>query len=489
MPVGTDGPDTIVGLSGFFETIDGGAGDDRLTALQTNASGGGIVTLLLGGAGNDTLTGARNSEDTLDGGAGNDVLVGQAQRPHDYAAFSTATSGVRVNLGLAGPQDVGGGQGIDTFIDVWGALGTPWGDTITGGAGIGIFYGDAGGDLITGGPDLDALYGERGDDTLQGGDGNDDLFGGTGSDSMAGGSGNDVFQMGSPLGRGSFEDRLNDGNDTLDGGPGSDTISFWPYGPADIVIDLRLTTLQPITDMGAKAFRSVENIQSNDGADTLTGDDADNMFLSFAGNDVLAMGGGADTVYAGQGADTIEGGDGPNYLRGEDGNDSITGGQGFDDINGNTGNDTCVSGGGDDWVVGGKDNDSLVGAAGQNLVYGNIGADTCDGGGGNDIVRGGQDNDVLFGGAGDDYVSGDKGDDTVSGDAGADIFHTFGDAGIDRVLDFNLTQGDRVQLDPDTTYTVAQSGADTVISMTGGGQMILVGVQVSSLTPGWVFGA
>jgi len=207
------------------------------------------------------------------------------------------------------------------------------------------------------------------------------------------------------------------------------------------------------------------------------------------GADALVGGAGNDTLLGGTGNDLVVGGEGRGYLRGDEGDDYLEGGADFDDINGNMGNDTCVSGGGDDWVVGGKDNDSLVGSAGQNLVYGNLGNDTCDGGDGNDIVRGGQDNDVINGGAGDDYVSGDKGDDTVTGGAGADLFHTFGDAGIDRVLDFSLAQGDRVQLDPGTQYAVVQSGADTVINMTGGGQMVLVGVQMSTLTPGWIFGA
>jgi len=224
-------------------------------------------------------------------------------------------------------------------------------------------------------------------------------------------------------------------------------------------------------------------------ANTLRGGEGLDELFGGSGDDNLDGEAGDDRAFGGLGADTISGGDGTNYLRGDEGDDSITGGSGFDDINGNAGNDTCVSGGGDDWVVGGRDNDSLVGSAGQNLVYGNLGNDTCDGGAGNDIVRGGQDNDVLSGGAGDDYVSGDKGSDTVTGGAGADIFHTFGDAGIDRVLDFSLAQGDRVQLDPGTQYTVSQVGADTVIDMTGGGQMILVGVQMSSLTAGWIFGA
>lgn len=152
------------------------------------------------------------------------------------------------------------------------------------------------------------------------------------------------------------------------------------------------------------------------------------------------------------------------------------------------GNDSASGGLGDDWVVGGKDNDSLSGDAGSDLVYGNLGDDTCAGGDGDDVVRGGQQNDLLSGGAGADYVSGDRGDDTVSGGEGADIFHTFGEAGLDRVSDFRLADGDRVQLDPGTQYTVSQVGADTVVSMSGGGQMVLVGVQLSTLTPGWIFG-
>lgn len=55
------------------------------------------------------------------------------------------------------------------------------------------------------------------------------------------------------------------------------------------------------------------------------------------------------------------------------------------------------------------------------------------------------------------------------------------------MLDFNVGEGDRVMLDPGTIYTVAERGADTVIAMTGGGEMVLVGVQLSSLPRGWIF--
>jgi Ca2+-binding RTX toxin-like protein len=225
-------------------------------------------------------------------------------------------------------------------------------------------------------------------------------------------------------------------------------------------------------------------------ANTLRGNGgADNLFGG-SGDDSLEGGADDDRIFGGLGNDTITDDSGvSNYLRGDEGDDLLMGGAGFCDINGNMGNDTVVAGTGDSWAVGGKDNDSLSGGAGQNLVYGNLGNDTCDGGAGNDTIRGGQDNDVVSGGDGADFVSGDKGDDTMAGGSGADIFHTFGDAGIDRVLDFNLSAGDRVQLGPGTQFTTSQVGEDTVINMTGGGQMVLVGVSLTTLTGNWIFGA
>ena len=180
-------------------------------------------------------------------------------------------------------------------------------------------------------------------------------------------------------------------------------------------------------------------------------------------------------------------GDGQDYLRGEDGNDVIYGGLGFDDVHGNAGDDTVSGGLGGDWVVGGKDNDSLSGDEGDDVVYGNLGNDTADGGVGGDVVRGGQGDDVLRGGDGADFISGDLGADTVTGGAGADIFNSFGGAGVDRVTDFSRAEGDRVRLDPGSTYTVAQQGADTVVSITGGATVVLAGVQVSTLTGDWIF--
>jgi len=70
---------------------------------------------------------------------------------------------------------------------------------------------------------------------------------------------------------------------------------------------------------------------------------------------------------------------------------------------------------------------------------------------------------------------------------GADRFHDSQDAGIDRVTDFSYAQGDRVMLDPGTTFTASQVGADTVLDMGGGNQMILVGVTLANLPADYVF--
>ena len=231
------------------------------------------------------------------------------------------------------------------------------------------------------------------------------------------------------------------------------------------------------------------------GADSLIGSGFDDRLRGFAGADTLSLGAGADfgdggdgddQVFAGVGNDTVVDPGGANYLRGDEGDDSIVGGANFDDINGNMGNDTASGGPSDDWVVGGKDQDLLFGDDGGDLVYGNLGDDTCNGGNGNDTIRGGQGLDTLSGGAGNDFVSGDRGDDTMVGGTGADIFHSSSDAGIDRVLDFSVAEGDRVQLDPGTTFTIAQVGGDTVVTMSAG-SVVLVGVSMSSLTASSVF--
>jgi hypothetical protein len=78
------------------------------------------------------------------------------------------------------------------------------------------------------------------------------------------------------------------------------------------------------------------------GGDTYTGTDADEWIYGGNGADVINGGGGNDTIYGGNGADMINGGGG---------NDTIDGGNGPDTITGGPGNDVMTGGGGGDTFV------------------------------------------------------------------------------------------------------------------------------------------
>lgn len=329
---------------------------------------------------------------------------------------------------------------------------------------------------------------------IAGGAGADTIIAGESGETLSGGGGADVFVFDELPGLAPHITDFTPGVDKLDFSglfrPGGD-LSGLP-GPWDLYLS--------VESDGADGTIIVSNV--NIGADLVYLDHVapaqvkgSDWLVGWSGlkldgtglSDALAGAAGDDRLFGLAGDDTLQGGEGLDYLRGGDGRDLLSGGGAFDDLHGNSGDDTVAGGLGDDWVVGGQDNDQLHGDEGNDIVYGNLGGDTCDGGDGADTVRGGQGDDVLAGGAGDDWLSGDRGNDTLSGGAGADVFHAFGESGSDRITDFNPAEGDRVHLDPGIAYTVAQLGADSVISLSGGAQIVLVGVQAGSLSSGWIF--
>lgn len=102
---GLDGDDLLFGEFGA-DRLEGGSGDDRLY-------GGASDDILLGGTGNDTLYGG--------GGL-------------DSASYADASAAVTIDLGNAGVQNTGGG-GLDRLVDVEGAVGSAYGDLLTGSTG------------------------------------------------------------------------------------------------------------------------------------------------------------------------------------------------------------------------------------------------------------------------------------------------------------------------------------------------------------------
>ena len=139
-------------------------------------------------------------------------------------------------------------------------------------------------------------------------------------------------------------------------------------------------------------------------------------------------------------------------------------------------------------VVGGLGGVLITCHGGGEILYGNLGNDTLMGGGSGDVLRGGQGNDSIVAGPGAEWLSGDLGDDTIQAGSGPDTFHTFAQAGTDKVIGFK-SGVDHVQVDPGTHYTLSQQGADTVIDMGNGNEMILTNTQLSAQPDGWIFGA
>lgn len=238
---------------------------------------------------------------------------------------------------------------------------------------------------------------------------------------------------------------------------------------------------------------------------------------SVTGSDILHGDGGNDRLVGGLGDDTLVGGAGDDILKGRAGSDWLEGSGGTDTAiyKGSTAavnvtlNGSAASGGsaaGDvlrhvENLVGSGHNDTLNGydvanvidgGAGNDTINGLDGADTLIGGQGNDTISGGNHQDVLRGNRGDDKLDGGNGNDKLSGGAGADKFVLDADnSGVDRVRDFSVSEGDKVQIDTDAgnettlaalNITIAGNENRAVISVSGEQEMILAGIDAADVT-------
>lgn len=238
---------------------------------------------------------------------------------------------------------------------------------------------------------------ERGE-TIRGGTGDDTIFalGGddvirlTGGNNLVwGGPGNDTIHVGP-------------GNDTVYAGPGDDLVYGWGGGS--------------------------NTLGGGPGNDTVYGGPNDDTIFGADGNDLIYSGPGQNRVYGGDGDDLIIGGHGGNGLGGGPGNDTIWGGYGNDTI----------------WGTGGDD--LIYGVRGNNELWGGPGHDTIHGGSGHDVIGGGAGNDFVYGWEGNDTIWGGPGDDRMWGGAGADVFVFYRDCDINRIMDFDPAEGDRLHL-------------------------------------------
>jgi len=143
------------------------------------------------------------------------------------------------------------------------------------------------------------------DDNIDALNGNDEIDSGLGNDSINGGNGDDIINAGG-------------GNDFVNGGVGSDTASYHrrlvgfllsTQGGAGITANL-LTGKASGTEIGNDTLVAIENIETSDGNDTITGSNSANQLISNGGDDIINANGGDDILIGGQGDDSLDGGEG-----------------------------------------------------------------------------------------------------------------------------------------------------------------------------------
>ena len=357
--IDTQGGDTEIDLPGGGSiTLDGYTtaltADDFIfyaRSASRSTRGNDEANLLIGGAGNDTLRG-RAGDDRLYGGAGDDRLYGDAGADILHGGTGSDTFFITYEADTVedtvfgeGDNEPGEPAGEDpTSVDTlsYAEWVKPASDT-TGDTGVTVTLGGAG-TSVSANTGIENLIGSRYEDILTG-DGNPNVIEG-GADS-----------------------------DTLDGGGGSDTVSYQGSNAA-VTIDLT-SNPQSGGHAAGDTLTGFENILGSRHADTLTGDDSNNVIEGGRGGDTLDGGAGSDTLsYRGSGgAVTID----------------LRAGNATAVFAGTTATLIRTSSGGDaggdkvragtfDHIIGSRSGDRLTGDGGDNTLEGGPGADRLDGG-------------------------------------------------------------------------------------------------------------
>ena len=317
---GGEGYDLLIGGAGA-DVLDGGEGMDTVSYtesiagvtvnLRTGEGSGGYATgdrirgveQVSGSEHADALTGD-DGDNVLEGNGGADTLDGGAGV--DTVSYAGSPAGVRVSLRTGA---VSGGHAAGDSIQGFESIsGSDYADTLSGDDGNNVIRGNDGDDRLEGYDGADVLSGGDGADTISyaesdegvwvylrsdsvygghatgdsirgfehiiGSEHADRLFGDDGDNVIAAGYGNDWVEG-------------DDGADTLDGGDGADTVSY-EWSDAAVMVNLRTNQVSG-GDAEGDSIRGFEHIIGSDHADTLTGDDGDNL---------IRGGGGADTLDA-----------------------------------------------------------------------------------------------------------------------------------------------------------------------------------------------
>jgi Ca2+-binding RTX toxin-like protein len=519
--VGTLNDDTLSGLGGN-DTLNGGLGADVLNggdgtdeATYASATSGIYVFMIPGGSDpnrgealGDTFTGIENIRGTAFG----DLIWGDAG---ENRLFGGAGEDTMYGWDGAGTNYLFGEDGADTLV-CGGAI-----DIVDGGVGVdalrfngdvvsyqlsnagvtvslvnqAINTGDAAGDVyisiedVTGTRFNDVIHGDNGTlNNLDGLAGNDTIFGNGGQDIMIGGTGADV----------------------LNGGDGDDIADYETYlfsesntvaveGVTASLIDPTINT----KDAAGDSYVSIENMAGSLHHDTLYGNNSNNVFLAWAGNDRVFGLGGNDGLEGMPGEDTLDGGDGIDTASYNSAGSLVIASWGFytqvgvgvvasllnPTINTNDARgDVYIS---IENLLGSTFSDRLQGNNFANTIFGEKGNDTLQGEGGDDQLEGGAGADRLEGGDGFDFAAytgstagvsvAMDGSIGASGDAVGDTF-----SGIEGLLGSRFN--DVLFGDGNANFLRGEDGSDSLWAQ-GGDDFIFGGAGADTIDGGAGFDA
>jgi Ca2+-binding RTX toxin-like protein len=436
------GTGSVVNVEGF-DTLTTGSGNDILTSTAAGV----LAETVNSGAGDDVVTLFGRGSDSVDGGAGRDRLV--------------VTFPAEVNTGVTS-LNTGGGQGIsgDLAAGYAGRLdGTSTNDVAF--AGIQDFtltYLGAAAVLFVTGDGNDGLSGGSGNDTLRSGGGIDTIDGGAGNDSWGGdksfatedvvidlnvastylgagsvvnvegfntlstGSGNDVLTS---TAQGVFAETLNSGagNDVVTlFGQGLDSVAM---GEGDdlLVVHFPSTLNTGVTGLNTGGGIGITGSLATGYSGRLDGTSTNDVAYSGVERfDLSYAGAAAFRVTTGDGADTLTGGSGSDSLNAAGGDDVLDGGTGSDTLAGGLGTDLMRLdyGAATAGVVNTLSIDPAGGFSGS-FSGGSSALSTAFSGVERFDVRTGSGNDSLHTGSGDDTLDAGVGSDTVDAGAGTDL--------------------------------------------------------------------
>ncbi|HYE44700.1 MAG TPA: calcium-binding protein, partial [Caulobacter sp.] len=417
--------------------------DLRAASLQYEEGGGGFMNYAYGIHGGYTIANGVVIENGTTG-SGNDHLRG-----NDAANTLRANAGNDTLLGMGGNDRLEGGIGNDNLN------GGSGNDVLMGGDGADVMEDDAGGN--------EQMHGQNGDDVMI----IRRAAGGTGNFVLDGGAGADRFVLAAMSG-------------TTVARGGTENDRFEVSSSALITTGTGVDLVRLESNFGAGAIVTVEDFVAGAGGDRL--DLGAFMAARFTGwdgiTDPMSTGHLRVTPHASNGVlvqvDLDGGGNSwttvlhlkgvtqasltPENLGFGGGPAAISGSAGPDTLNGGAGPDLILGLQGDDMLKGYAGDDHLRGDAGKDKLYGLDGADRLYGGDDADQLVGGNGDDRMFGDAGDDSLSGGLGRDEMTGGAGKDSFSYNATTesvvgGVDRILDFNAAEGDRLNvrsIDADT---------------------------------------